>query len=132
MKLGDSLRAVLAHKELVIEKFYDRFLAECPEARELFDGVDMKKQSLMLSAALIVSEAHSREDLPAVQHYLEVLGEQHREMGVPKDLLPSFRDCLVETISACHSNWSEELADAWRAAIDKAAQTMFEGYDGNR
>ena len=131
MNLEDSLREVLAQKDLVIGKFYDRFLAECPEARELFEGVDMKKQSLMLSAALIVSESHSREVLPAVQHYLQVLGDQHREAGVPKHLFPPFRDCLIDTIGSCHSDWSEELADAWRAAIDKAAETMFEGYDGD-
>jgi hypothetical protein len=64
MKLEDSLREVLAQKELVIEKFYATFLAEHPEARVYFERLDMTKQSLMLSAALIVSEAHSREDFP--------------------------------------------------------------------
>lgn len=129
MKLEASLREVLEQKNLVLEKFYDRFLSEYPEAQLLFDGMDMKKQSLMLSAALIVSEAHSREDLPAVQHYLQVLGHQHREAGVPKEMFPAFRDCLIETISSCIIGWNDELAEAWRDAIDKATGTMFEGYD---
>ena len=131
MKLEDSLREVLAQKELVIEKFYATFLAEHPEARVYFERLDMTKQSLMLSAALIVSEAHSREDFPAVQHYLHVLGFQHREAGVPKEMFPIFRDCLIETIRSCHADWNEELTKAWREALDKAISTMFEGYDGD-
>lgn len=129
MKLEDSLREVLGRKELVVEKFYARFLAENPAAAVYFDGVDMKKQSLMLSAALITSEAHFREELPAVEHYLQVLGGQHREAGIPKELFPIFRDCLVETIGSCQAGWTDELTDTWRSAIDKAASTMFKGYD---
>lgn len=129
MQLEDSLREVLAQKELVLEKFYSRFLSEYPEAAKFFEGMNIKKQSLMLSAALIVSESHFRENLPAVEFYLQVLGKQHREAGIPRELFPVFRDCLIETISQCQTGWTEELADKWRAAIDKATATMFEGYD---
>jgi hemoglobin-like flavoprotein len=129
MQLEDSLREVLAQKELVVEKFYTRFLSENPQVAVFFEGMDMKKQSLMLSAALIVSESHFRENLPAVEFYLQVLGTQHHEARIPKELFPVFRDCLIATISQCQESWSDELADMWRAAIDKAIATMFEGYD---
>lgn len=129
MQLEESLREVLAQKELVVQKFYTRFLSENPQTTVFFEEMDMKKQSLMLSAALIVSESHLRENLPAVEFYLQVLGTQHHEAGIPKELFPVFRDCLIETIRQCHEGWSDELADLWRAAIDKAIVTMFEGYD---
>ena len=131
MQLEESLKHVLSQKEQVTEKFYTRLLSEYPEVRELFNGVDMKKQALMLSVALIASEAHTRDEYPAVEHYLQVLGGQHCDAGVPKEMFPFFRDCLISTIGSCHSDWTEEHADAWRAAIDKATQTMFEGYEDN-
>jgi hemoglobin-like flavoprotein len=132
MQLDNSLQRVLADKNLVIRRFYERFLSEQPEAKELFANVDMKQQALMLTMALIVVEAHSRNSYPAVEHYLHVLGDRHREAGVPRDMFVPFRDCLVETIRSCHADeWDEDLANEWRAELDRATQTMFEGYDGD-
>ena len=132
MQLDESLQRVLADKDQVIHRFYSRFLSEQPSAVPLFDGVDLKKQALMLTVALIVAQAHSREDYPAVEHYLLVLGDRHREAGVPRELFAPFRDCLVETIRMSQPDeWDEDLANAWRAALNRATQTMFEGYDGD-
>lgn len=130
MRLEDSLNHVLSQKDLVFQQFYERFLAQCPAATPLFIGVDLRIQALMLTTALIVVEAHAREDFPAIEHYLHVLGDRHRNAGVRRELFPAFRDCLVETIRTCHSDdWSDELADAWKTALDRATQTMLEGYE---
>lgn len=131
MHLEESLQRVLSNKESVIHRFYYRFLIENPEARMLFVNVDLKKQALMLTMALIVAEAHSRDNYPAVEHYLHVLGDRHREAGVPRELFGPFRDCLIETVRECQAaDWDEPLAEEWRAAIDRATETMFHGYDG--
>ena len=131
MQLDESLQRVLSNKEPVIRRFYDRFLRENPEAQLLFAAVDLKQQALMLTMALIVVEAHSRDSYPAVEHYLHVLGDRHREAGVPRELYGPFRDCLVETIRECQAaDWDDSLADDWRAAIDRATQSMFHGYEG--
>lgn len=131
MQLDESLQHVLSNKESVIRRFYDRFLIENPEARALFADVDLQKQALMLTMTLIVIEAHSRDTYPAVEHYLHVLGDRHREAGVPRELFRPFRDCLIEIIRECQAaTWDESLADEWRAAIDRATETMFHGYEG--
>lgn len=131
MQLEESLQRVLADKDLVIHQFYDRFLAQQPEARRLFEGVDMARQALMLTMALIVVEAHSRNSYPAVEHYLHVLGDRHREAGVSRELFEPFRECLIETIRSCQTeDWNEQLADAWRSALVRASETIFDGYEG--
>lgn len=132
MNLDESLQRVLSDKEPVIRRFYDRFLLENPEARKLFVDVDLKKQALMLTMALIVTEAHSRDNYPAVEHYLHVLGDRHREAGVPRELFGPFCDCLIETIRERQADdWDDSLAAQWRSAIDRATATMFDGYDGD-
>ena len=131
MQLDESLQRVLAHKEPIIRRFYDRFLSECPEAERMFAGVDLGKQSLMLTMALIVVEAYSRDSYPAVEHYLHVLGDRHRESGIPRELFMPFRDCLIETIRSSQSDdWDDELTAAWQRALDRATETMFQGYEG--
>lgn len=132
MQLDESLQRVLSDKQPVIQRFYDRFLLENPEARKLFVDVDLKKQALMLTMALIVTEAHSRDNYPAVEHYLHVLGDRHREAGVPRELFAPFRDCLIETIRERQvDDWDDSLTAQWRAALDRATSTMFDGYDGD-
>ncbi|NQV23941.1 MAG: hypothetical protein HQ518_06190 [Rhodopirellula sp.] len=132
MTLKESLADLLSQKEPVIRAFYDRFLADVPEAVVLFEGVDLKRQALMLTMALIVVEAHSRGDFPSIRHYLHVLGDRHREWGIPRELFPRFRKCLIATLSHWHgADWSEDLEDAWAAAMDCAIQTMLEGYEGD-
>ncbi|MBI1310333.1 hypothetical protein GC176_03420 [bacterium] len=131
MQLDESLQRVLANKDPIIRRFYDHFLSEHPDAERLFAGVDLEKQALMLTMALIVVEAYSRDSYPAVEHYLHVLGDRHREAGVPRELFASFRNCLIDTIRSCQQNdWDDELQEAWRRALDRATQTMFQGYEG--
>lgn len=131
MTLEESLNFLLSQKVPVVRAFYDRFLTEVPAAAKSFEGVDLKRQSLMLTMGLIVVEAHSKNDHPPIRHYLHVLGDRHREWGVPRELFPKFRDLLIETMSVSHgADWSAELENAWRVAIDRAITTMLEGYAG--
>lgn len=132
MTLQESLANLLAQKEPVIRAFYDRFLTEVPEATRLFAGIDLKQQALMLTMALIMVESHSRSGFPAIQHYLHVLGDRHREWGVPKTLFPKFRECLIETLKEWHGpDWSLDLEEEWSRAIDQAIATMLDGYAGD-
>jgi len=132
MTLEESLANLLSQKEPVVRAFYDRFLAETPEAARLFEGVDLQQQALMLTMGLIMVESHSRGDFPAIQHYLHVLGDRHREWGVPQELFPIFRSCLIETLKEWHdADWSYELEEKWTRSIDRAIATMLDGYAGD-
>jgi hemoglobin-like flavoprotein len=132
MTLEESLTDPLSQKKPVFRAFYDRFLADVPEAARLFEGVDLKQQSLMLTMGLIVVEAHAKNDFASTQHYLHVLGDRHQEWGVPQELFWKFRDCLIETLAEWHdSDWSADLEDSWGKAIDRAIIAMLEGYAGN-
>ena len=59
MQIDESLQRILSQNELVIERFYLRFLKQHANARKHFAAVDLKQQSLMLTMALMTVEAFS-------------------------------------------------------------------------
>lgn len=131
MTLEESLEHLLSQKDSIIQRFYERFLAAHPEVQSLFAQVDLKRQAAMLTMALVVVEANARKSYPAIDHYLLVLGNRHRHIGVSPELFPVFRDLLLETIAGSQQEfWSEDLAAAWRDAFDKVTAKMLEGYEG--
>lgn len=129
MDIAGSVQTILSRKDVAIRRFYDLFLNRHPEARPYFDGVNLEHQATLLTMALIMVEAHYSHAYPATEHYLKVLGHRHHNDGIPQELFPKFRDCLIETLAEVHGEeWDDILARHWREAIDKATATMFEGY----
>lgn len=130
MQISDSIQFLLSHKEKVIETFYHRFLDRNPAARVFFDGVNVSHQATMLTMALLTVECHFSNAYPATAHYLRVLGNRHNDWGIPRDMYPAFRDCLLETLGEFHGKlWDAELSGAWRAALDQSIAVMLEGYE---
>jgi len=130
MRIAESVQKILSQKEPVVDRFYELFFNRHHGARNYFAGVDMRRQAILLTMALITVESHYSYSYPATEHYLKVLGSRHHEMGVRPELYPMFRDCLIEAIHDFHGDdWNEDLAVQWREAIKKATATMLEGYE---
>jgi hemoglobin-like flavoprotein len=129
MTISQSIEELLRHKQIIIELFYERLLTQHADFRPFFKGVNLQHQATLLTMALIVVESHYTHAYPATAHYLHVLGHRHHQNGIPPELFPKFRDCLLEILAEFHAeNWTSELATGWREAIDRAAATMLEGY----
>lgn len=129
LTMEQSVQRLLQQKQLVIRDFYEHFLRDVPQARPFFDGVDLDRQSSMLTMALMVVETHGRASFPAVEHYLRVLGDRHAHIGVPPELYPAFAECLVQSIRNFHSDdWNEQLENQWKRALHRTIETMLKGY----
>jgi hemoglobin-like flavoprotein len=84
---------------------------------------------LLLTMMLSMIEDFHRHAYPTTARYLRLLGQRHKARGVPQNLYPIFSQCLLETLKRFHGqNWSDQLGDAWRTAINEASQAMLEGY----
>jgi hypothetical protein len=78
---------------------------------------------------LLLIVQNYRQPTPAINQYLKVVGYRHGQQTIPRELYPTFRDCLLETLSRFHgSDWSIVLQAQWHAAIDSASNVMLEGY----
>ena len=90
MDLHESVDRILAEGTTLTDRFYEMLFERHPEARVLFEKTHMSAQSVMLSAALMVSK-HSPDYPLGTRQYLKVLGTRHARKGVPRELYPAFR-----------------------------------------
>lgn len=129
MDLHESVDRILAEGTTLTDRFYELFFERHPEARVLFEKTHMSAQSVMLSAALMVSKHHPGYPL-ATRQYLNLLGTRHARKGVRRDLYPAFQDILLVALEEFHgADWSDGLSRQWREAVESAIQLMLEGYD---
>jgi hemoglobin-like flavoprotein len=129
MDIQESLHQILAHKENVVSLFYTIFLERHPEARAYFRGVDLQHQADLLRLALVLIERHASHPDPALEAYFQDLGAKHHWRGIPEALFPEFRDALLRTLEQFHGkDWGPPLAAQWQQALDRAVESMREGY----
>jgi hemoglobin-like flavoprotein len=131
MDIRESVDRVLASEALLGEIFYEEFFREAPEATSLFEGVDMRRQALVLTMALPLIAHHQTSASPAITHYLQLLGSRHRDRSVPAELYTRWSEAMLVALERLLGvAWDEDLAVQWRAALRKASTTMLTGYEG--
>jgi hemoglobin-like flavoprotein len=129
MTIQDSLHQILGRKEVLADLFYVIFFERFPGVQQYFSKVDLRRQALLLTMALMVIERHYTHRYAATEMYLKYLGTQHHLRGIPQDHYANFREALLATMEQFHGKeWDPALAGQWREAIDRATETMFQGY----
>jgi hemoglobin-like flavoprotein len=130
MTIAESLRKILESERLFGSMFYDVFFTRSPEARKYFDGVDMKRQALVLTMALQMMEQFHTNGYAAIDHYLRHIGHHHHDRDVPRELYADWRDSLLVALEQfLGADWSDDLRGEWERAIASATTAMFRGYD---
>lgn len=133
MTIEESVQRILAQKTNAIRRFYDRFLAACPDAHRDFLGIDLETQALMLTMALVSVADYHLHGHAATENYLRVLGHRHDQAGIDPQNYSTFRRCLVETLAeVLGDDWSPALEGEWAAALEKSIGTMLEGYSARK
>jgi hemoglobin-like flavoprotein len=133
MDIRDSVAELLRHEEAVTKLFYDSFLSRYPDVEQVFLNVHLGRQAVLLRMAIPIIQMHYEHQYAATRDYLELLGHKHKLRGVPADLYPDFRDCLLDTFETFHGeDWTPELEAEWSAAIETAADAMLAGYHSRR
>jgi len=129
MDIGESIHEILLRSDTFAALFYLSFLKDYPEVQQHFHGVDMKRQNLLLTVALMVVERHSEHRYAATTDYLHLLGQQHLQRSISPDLYPKWREAMLGTLERFHGlHWDAALAHQWAAALDSAIETMLKAY----
>ena len=130
MDLEASLEQILESNYQFGEMFYDVFFEQHPEAKDYFQGTNMRGQALMLSVSLrLMGDYHAR-GFAAIEHYLQMLGTRHSDRKITRDMNPLWRDSLLSTLEQFHDGeWTDALAGEWTEAIEAISEVMFKGYD---
>src|SRR5262245_20460207 len=110
MDIQESLDQILRNRENLAELFYAEFLDHYPEVRSHFEGVNLRRQAVLLTMALLVMERHYRCGYPATEMYLKYLGTRHHSRGVPVEQYPMFRGALLTALERFHGpDWDGRL-----------------------
>lgn len=130
MNIHESLHRILLRAETLADLFYLVFLKEYPEMQELFRDVDMKRQNLLLTMALMAIERHYEHRYQITAAYLKLLGQRHARLGIGSELYPKWTAAMLATLERFHGlDWHDGLAQQWREAIDAATEAMLSGYE---
>jgi hemoglobin-like flavoprotein len=128
MDINDSMHRILGREADLANRFYAAFL-ERPGVAEHFRGVDVRRQAVLLTMALMVIERHYNHPYSATNLYLKYLGTRHCDRKIPLELFGDFREVLLTALADFHgADWDKGLAAQWGAAIDRTTETMREGY----
>ena len=129
MNISESIHEILLRSDTFAALFYLAFLKDYPEVQQHFQGVDMKRQNLLLTVALMVVERHAGHRYSATTDYLHLLGQQHLRRNITPDLYPKWRAAMLGTLERFHGvHWDTALAGQWEKAIDSAIETMLMAY----
>ena len=67
---------------------------------------------------------------PWLGEYVHAMGSRHQfSYETPADMYPPYAEALLEALAAVSgSEWTEELARSWRAALEQVNELMIAGY----
>ena len=92
MDLTESIHRIQQSEVVFGKQFYQHLLEKHPEARRYFEGIDMHRQAIIFTMQLAVVGAYHQRRTATAEQYLQVLGTQHKERGVPRAMYGAFRD----------------------------------------
>ncbi len=130
MDLQESLGQILESRDEFGKLFYDKFLSRHPELRRHFESVDLKRQSVQLTTALMIIERYCATPTPAVELYLRYLGTKHHDLGIGREEYPKWVATMCDVLKEFHGQrWNSQLETSWRKAFQLAITLMLQGYE---
>ncbi len=122
--LEDSFAALAPQGEALVARFYEELLARFPELRPMFANTDLAQQQKKLLAALQLVVNSLRKPAQLRKALLK-LGEKHHAYGAKEEHYTAVAETLLDVMAEFAGDlWTDEVADAWRNALNTVAATM--------
>ena len=106
-----------------LDTFYDCFLAKSPAIAQMFSKTDLKLQKLMLRQSLLEMLCFDR-GISSTREEIERLGRRHKELRVTPQMYTMWLDSLCEAIKKHDPQYTSDLEQFWREAMQKSIQEM--------
>ncbi len=130
MNIQESLDRILKSKKTFGQQFYEIFFANCPDVKQFFEGVNLERQAVLLTMALVVIEKQHSHPYAATEEYLKYLGSKHHNWKIPKHFYLDWTASMLEALEQFHGDdWNVSLKQEWHQAIEKVIEIMFQGYE---
>jgi hemoglobin-like flavoprotein len=125
-KLQNHYMAIAPKSDALVERFYSTLFESHPAIRGMFPA-DMGRQREHLATALAVI-ARNYGQLAILEEPLIEMGARHAAYGAKPEHYSLVREALLNALAWVSGDaWTAELAEIWRAAIDRVAVSMLRG-----
>jgi len=129
--LEESFAIIAPHGAEFVASFYQRLLADYPQAAPLFAHVDLAGQQRKLLAALALVVGNLRRP-DVLGPALRELGKRHVVYGVTADLYPVVGAVLLATFAEFLGGaFTSDVRQAWADAYGAITSVMLEGAEGS-
>ena len=127
--LREHRAEVSEHEAELTDQLYESLFAKRPDAEELFGTYSRANQQRMMSETL-AAVLNMLDQEPWLGEYVHAMGSRHQfSYETPADMYPPYAEALLEALAAVSgSEWTEELARSWRAALEQVNELMIAGY----
>jgi len=127
--LREHLAEVSEHESELTDHLYESLFAKRPDAKELFGTYSRANQQRMMSETL-AAVLNMLDQEPWLGQYVHSMGSRHQfSYETPAEMYPPYAEALLEALAAVSgSDWTEDLARAWKAALDQVNEMMIAGY----
>ena len=106
-----------------VDTFYELFLAKSPEIARKFAKTHFERQKLMLRESLLEMLCFDR-GVAGTLDEIERLGRRHKELDVTPEMYTMWLDSLCEAIRLHDPEFTPELEQRWRQAMQKGIDVM--------
>ena len=127
--LKDHLAEVSEHEAELTDHLYLCLFAKRPDAEELFGTYSRANQQRMMSETL-AAVLNLLDQEPWLGEYVHAMGLRHQfSYETPTEMYPPYAEALLEALEAVSgSDWTQELALSWKAALDQVNEMMTAAY----
>ena len=126
-RFSGSLARVTSSDDF-FSRFYDRFMGDSDDIRNIFRGKDTDRIHRKLKTSLEML-ADNAEGQPGLTMYLDMLGSTHRRLQIRPEHFARWREALITTAAEADPQWDTRIRAAWERVIDDMIAKL--GADGN-
>ncbi|MGF1692135.1 globin [Photobacterium kagoshimensis] len=109
-----------------LDIFYTKFFEKGKRFKQMFDGVDMEKQTTMMKASLLIIMLASTSASARANVKKYALRHGKDGLGISEDDLSIWFTCLLEAVAICDPKFDERIDEAWRHCFADGLQIMRE------
>ncbi|MEK6237858.1 MAG: globin [Planctomycetales bacterium] len=111
---------------LFLDRFYELFISNSAEVKELFRDTDFAEQTKMLAKSLSYMVAANQ-----APEILREVAEIHNSSNHDIDprLYSDWLDCLIDTVQLTDPGFDGEVESAWRTVMQSGMDYMVGQYD---
>lgn len=126
----DSLSRCIADASF-LERFYDKLMASSTEIKDKFSQTDFDRQKKVLQDSLFVMLVAAGAKGGLAQKELSRLGERHskEQLDIKPEWYENWLDSLVEAVKETDPSYTDEVAQAWRKALEPGIDYLTARYE---